>query len=124
GSTERKNVEQQVLKARADYELHGKKIKEDLLDSESKIILTFLADMNAELERYAKANQVRLILRNDPTPPDLSDPRMILQELNKPIVYQRGNDVTASVLEAMNRRGPVAAPATSRAPANSRTPPR
>ncbi|MEX0978746.1 MAG: OmpH family outer membrane protein [Pirellulales bacterium] len=117
-SPERKQLEQQVLKARADYELKGKKVTEDIRDNESKIVLGMMGDLKGELERYARANGVQLILRNDPTPPELTDPRMILQEIHKPIVYQSGADVTPAILEAMNRGVPAAA-RTGRAAAPS-----
>jgi hypothetical protein len=114
GSPKRKALEQQILKARADYELHGKKVTDEIRDTESKIILGLLGDLRAELDRYARANGVQLILRNDPTPEELTDPRMILQEIHKPIVYQSGSDVTQPILQAMNAG--VAAPRTGQAP--------
>ena len=108
-SPERKQLEQQILKLRADYELSGKKVTEDIRDNESKIVLGMMGDLKGELERFARASGVQLILRNDPTPPELTDPRMILQEIHKPIVYQSGADVTPAILEAMNRGAPPAA---------------
>jgi Skp family chaperone for outer membrane proteins len=106
---ERKQLEQQILKLRADYDLNGKRVTEDIRDSESKIVLWMMGELKAELERFAPANGIQLILRTDPTPPELTDPRMILQEIHKPIVYQSGNDVSANVLEALNRGTPAAA---------------
>jgi Skp family chaperone for outer membrane proteins len=108
-SPERKQLEQQILKLRADYELKGKKVTEDIRDNESKIVLGMMAELKTELERFGVANAVQLILRNDPTPPELTDPRMILQEIHKPIVYQSNSDVTPAILEAMNRGVPPAA---------------
>jgi Skp family chaperone for outer membrane proteins len=115
----RKQLEEQIMKMRADYELEGKKVTNDIRDAESKIVLGLLGELKGELERYAQANQVKLILRNDPTPPDLTDPRMILQEIHKPIVYQEGSDVTPAILDTLNRGAAPAAsvPTTGRAPA-------
>jgi Skp family chaperone for outer membrane proteins len=121
GSPERKALEQQILKARADYELHGKKVTDEIRDSESKIILGLLGDMRGAIERYARTSGVRLILRNDPTPEELADPRMILQEIHKPIVYQSGSDATQSILEAMN--GPGGASRTGQVPVRPGSPP-
>jgi Skp family chaperone for outer membrane proteins len=125
GSPERKQLEQDILKMRADFELNGKRVTDRIRDSETQIILGLIQDLRGEMERYARANNVKLILRHDPTPPELTDPRMILQEIHKPIVYQRGSDVTPAILEALNRRGPAAGvPATGRAPVSNRTAPR
>jgi hypothetical protein len=121
----RKLMEQEILKLRADYELHGKRVTEEIRDGESKIVVGLVSELKQELDRYAKATGTQLILRNDPTPPDLTDPRMILQEIHKPIVYQADGDVTAKILESMNRGAPAAnAPRTGRAPvANPAAPP-
>jgi Skp family chaperone for outer membrane proteins len=122
-SPERKKFEDEILKLRADYELHGKKVTEAIRDQESKIVVGLLADLKQELDRYAHATGTQLILRYDPTPEDLTDPRMILQEIHKPIVYQRDLDATGAVLESLNRCAP-AAPTTGRAPAPTRPAPR
>lgn len=118
---QRKKLEQQILQMRADFELKGKKVTNDIRDSESKIIQGLLGELRRELKRYGRAKGVQLILRHDPTPPELTDPRMIMQEIHKPIVYQSGSDVTSAILGALNRGAPPAgAPRTSRTPAPSR----
>lgn len=120
GSPQQKQLEQQILKMRADYELKGKKVTEEIRDLESKIVLGLTDEVKGELERFSRANGVQLILRYDPTPPELTDPRMILQEIHKPIVYQSGSDVTPAVLDLLNRGAPgTPAATTGRAPAPS-----
>jgi hypothetical protein len=116
GSPQRKEMEQKVLKLRADFELHGKKVNDETRERETKIVYSMLQELKEELARHAQTNGEQLILRYDPTPPDLTNARAILAEIQKPIVYQRGNEITQPVLEAMNRRAPAAAP-TARAPA-------
>jgi hypothetical protein len=95
---------------------------EETRDGEAKMIMSLLADVKHELARYAQANNVPVVLRIDPSPPELTDPRMILQEIHKPIVYARGNDVTPIVLEALNGRGSGPAATTARPPANRPAP--
>lgn len=124
----KKELEQDIMKRRADYDLHGKRMTEEIRDQESKIVLGLLGDVKGELARYAKARGTQLILRFDPTPENLTDPRVILREIHKPIVYQRGVDITPLILNAHNggaaRRAPAAAPRTGRAPVPSRGVPR
>lgn len=119
GSPQRKEMEQKVLALRADFELHGKKVNDETRERETKIVFSMLQELKEELARHAQANGEHLILRYDPTPPDLTNARAILAEIQKPIVYHRGNEVTPAVLEAMNRRAP-AAPATARGPATGK----
>jgi Skp family chaperone for outer membrane proteins len=102
-SPQRKAMEQEILKLRADYEIKGKRFTEDTRDSESKIVLGLTYEVRNELERYSKATGTQLILRANPEPPNLTDPRVILQEIHKPIVYQANSDVTAAILDSLNR---------------------
>ena len=114
GSPERKKLEQEVLKKRADFELHGKRITEAAREGESKLYVSMFRELNEELSHYAQANGIQLILRHDVPPLDLSDPRSVLQEIQKPIVYQRGVDITPVMLDAMNHRtGPLGSTKTA-----------
>jgi Skp family chaperone for outer membrane proteins len=100
---EYKQLEERLLKMRADYEIDGKRFTDDTRDAESKIVLGLVREVQAELERYGKATGTMLILRSNPEPPDLTDPRIILQEIHKPIVYDSGLDATSAVLNSLNR---------------------
>lgn len=104
GSPERKEAEQKVLKARADFEIRGKKVNDETREKELKIVYSTLRELKDELARYGQATGVPLILRYDNSPPDLDNGRAILAEIQKPIVYQRSAEITPAILEAMNRR--------------------
>ena len=113
GSPERKKLEQEVLKMRADFELHGKRINDDTRERTMKNMYLLLREVQDEVARYAVANNVQLVLRYDPPPAEMTDPRAIFQEVQKPIVYQRAFDATPPILEALNRRGPSGAGRTA-----------
>lgn len=100
---QRKQMEQDILKLRADYELKGKRVTDEIRDSEAKIVLGLMDEIKAELGRYAQATGTQIILRDNPDPPNLNDPRVILQEIHKPIVYQSGIDATTVILDSLNR---------------------
>ncbi len=118
-SPDYKKLEREIIKARADFELHGKRVTEETRDRESRLYYAFSRELQGELARFAPANGIQLVLRYDSTPPELTDPRVILQEIHKLVVYQRGLEVTPPVLEAMNR-GAAATTATNRPPASTR----
>ena len=118
-SPEFKKLEQEVTKLRADFELHGKRVTNDVQDRESKLYFAFSKELREEVARYAQASGVQLVLRYDVSPPELTDPRAILQEVHKLVVYQRGVEITPVVVEAMNRKVP-ASTAAKAPPAQSR----
>ncbi len=104
GSPERKKLEQEVTKMRADYELHGKRARDDARDREAKILFSFLHEVHDEVARYASSTGAQLILRYDPPLSDFSDPRAVYQEITRPVVYQRLGECTTPILESLNRR--------------------
>ncbi len=113
----RKKMEDDLVRMRTDFEIHGKRVTDKVRDQETKVFLSLSKELGEELARYAQATGVQVVLRNDPPAPEMNDPRAILQEIQKPIVYQRGVDATTVVLEALNRRVPAAPAATARQPA-------
>ncbi len=118
-SPQRKEMEDSILRLRADYELKGKRVTEEIRDSESRLVLGLVGEVRGELERYGQATGTQLILRANPIPPNLNDPRIILQEIHKPIVYQAPNtDATTLILDSLNRGAPSAPPAGAAPTAN------
>jgi len=109
----KKKMEEELQRLRTDFELHGKRVNDRIRDAETRAFYGMNRELGEELKRYAQATGVQLVLRFEPPPEDMSDPRMVLAEIQKPIVYQRANaDVTPLVLDAMNRRSGAANTAT------------
>ncbi len=111
GSPEYKKLERQIAKMRADFELHGKRATNDIKDQEGKLYYAFSRELQSELRSFAHATGTQLVLRYDPPAQEINDPRRVLHEVQKLIVYQRGLEVTPVVQQAMQRRagaGPTA----------------
>jgi len=104
GSPAYKQLEQKLMKMRADFELRGKRATEAITDRESKIYYAFSRELEGEMARFAQATGVQLVLRYEPPAEELRGPRVVLREVHRLIVYQRGLEVTPSVAQAMNRR--------------------
>jgi len=118
GSPERQKLEREVMRLKADFDMQGKRFDRDLQEKEIKVFYALSRDIQDELDRYAKANGIQLVLRFDPAPPDLTDPQNVAHEVSKFVVYQRANDITPSIIEGVNRRVPAVG-STTRAPAQS-----
>ncbi len=118
-SPEREKLEREIMKMKADFELEGKKFERESQEKEVKVFYSLSREIHDELDRYAQANGIQLILRADPAPPNLVEPQAVAQYVRKVIVYQRGLDVSPPILEAVNRRGPAGA-STARAPGQSK----
>ena len=101
---ERKKMEQDLAKMRADYELRGKKLTEEAADRESKLYFALARDVQEELVRYATATGVPLVLRFEPSAGELIERQSIAMEIQKLVVYHRDPDITPQLLESVNRR--------------------
>jgi hypothetical protein len=114
-SPEFKKIEQEMFKRRADFELHGNRVTEQFKDREARVYYDFSRQLQGEIVRFAQANKVPLVLRYEPSQPAINDPREVMREVQKLIVYQRGLEVTPVLLEALNRG--AGAPAAAARPA-------
>ena len=115
---ERKKMEQDLAKMRADFELRGKKLTDEAADRESKLYFALAKDVQEELSRHAAATGVPLILRFESSPPELIDRQAIGMEMQKLVVYHRDPEITPQVLEGVNRR--AGAPSATRPAAGTR----
>jgi Skp family chaperone for outer membrane proteins len=107
GSPDYKQLEHDLLTMKADFELRGKRATEAIKDRESKIYYAFSRELQGEITRFAQATGVPLVLRYDPPSEERTNPRAVLREVHRLIVYQRGLEVTPSVAQAMDRRTAV-----------------
>jgi Skp family chaperone for outer membrane proteins len=108
---EKKKAEQDLAKMRADYELKGKKLTEEASDRESNLYFALAKEVQEELARYSTATGVPLVLRYEPSPPELIERQSIAMEIQKLVIYSRDPDITPQLSEAINRR-PAASGAT------------
>jgi Skp family chaperone for outer membrane proteins len=115
-SPDREKLEREILKMKADFELQGKKFERDSQEKQTKVWYSLSRDLLEEVDKFAKSNGIQLVLRSEPPQPELTDPQAIGLEIRKLIVYQRGMDVTPSLVDAVNRR-PAGVLSTARAPA-------
>ena len=114
---ERKKMEQDLAKMRADFELRGKKITEEASDKEAKIYFSVAKEIQEELTRYSATAGVPLVLRYEPSPTEFNDQQTIALEIQRFVVYHRDPDITPQIIDAINRRpaaGAARAPATTR----------
>jgi Skp family chaperone for outer membrane proteins len=113
---DRKKAEQDLIKKRADFELHGKRLRDQADDGEAKVYHALAREIREELARYAAATGVPVILRYEPSPPEFPDRMSVAAEIEKLVVYQRDADITPQVLGELNRRAPQSSASRTSAP--------
>ena len=78
------------------------------MEREAKIYYTVYQEVNDEVKYYSDRNGITMVLRFNGDPVDVNNRESVMREINKPIVYQNGVDITPKILEALNKRTPVA----------------
>ena len=68
-------------------------------------------EITGEVENYAKANGIGLVMDYPSEKVDINVPATIQRAVTKPFVYQGGPDITEAVLGALNQRAMAARPA-------------
>jgi hypothetical protein len=77
--------------------------RQNLQKKEVTIYLDFFRKLDAEVSKYAKAHQLRLVLRQYDTSYDEGQPLPdILKALNRTVLYEDRLDITDDILKALD----------------------
>jgi Skp family chaperone for outer membrane proteins len=103
GSAEYKRGEEDIARKQSEFQVKVSLKKKELAERESKIYFNVYQEVSDEVKYYADKNGISLVLRFNGDPVDVNNRESVLREINKPIVYQKGIDITPIILDALNR---------------------
>jgi Skp family chaperone for outer membrane proteins len=101
GSPEYKKTDAAITKQVSDMQVSAQLKKKDLLLEEARIYYNAYNEIMAEVEAAALRYNINLVLRFDSSAIDPHDRNSVLQGVNRPVVHQKGLDITGIVLEAL-----------------------
>ena len=101
-SSQAKKLEEQIALDTAEVTAHVNKQKRDFFEQEAAMYYDAYKEVMAEVERYAKARGINLVMRFNSDPYNANDPTALQKELNKAVLYQEGIDITDEILQAVN----------------------
>jgi Skp family chaperone for outer membrane proteins len=102
GSPEFQRLQIQLVKLQTDLQQFVAKGRHDLQQKEATVYLAFFRQLDAEISKYAKANGLKLVLRQYETSfEDGQSLPDVAKALNRTILYEEGLDITDSILKAM-----------------------
>jgi Skp family chaperone for outer membrane proteins len=108
GSADFKELEQRVVRAKADWQLKGQSQRRELMEEEGRIYFQTYRELDDAVKRFAVQNNIALVLRyaSDPVD-DPNDRNEIVKGINKSVVYVDPRlDITVHILQDLNRSGP------------------
>src|SRR5437867_1207605 len=102
GSPELQRLQIQLVKLQTDLQQFVAKGRHDLQQKEATVYLTFFRQLDAEVSKYAKANGLKLVLRQYETSfEDGQSLPDVAKALNRTILYEEGLDITDAILKAL-----------------------
>jgi Skp family chaperone for outer membrane proteins len=102
GTQEQVRLQQQIVKLQNELQQFINTERQNLNKKEVAVYVALFKQLDEEISKYAKAHQLKLVLRQYETSYDESQPLPdILKALNRTILYEEGLDITDEVLKAM-----------------------
>ena len=116
GAPEYKQLDEEVARLKAEFQLKSGKIGKDFMDREAKVYYQTYLEVGNAVKHYATQHNIGLVLRFNGDQVDPNVREGVLRAINKPVVHQNNIDITPDVLALLNRGGGAsgAAPVASR----------
>jgi Skp family chaperone for outer membrane proteins len=105
GSDERSKRDEQVNKIEAAINAHIAFQKKMFVQQEAAIYYKAYHELLREVEAYARANGIEVVIRAINSPADVTKPEEVLREVNQSLIWAApGTDITAAIIERLNAR--------------------
>lgn len=111
GSAEYKQLDEEIARKMAEFNLKMGRLRKDFLERESKVYYQTYLEVVDAVKYYAQRQNIGLVLRFNGEPVDANRRDDVLREINKPVVIQDKIDITPDVLALLNRDAGAAPPA-------------
>lgn len=104
-SPEFKQIDEQIARLKADFNLKAGRIRKDFLEREAKVYYQTYLEVNNAVSYYAQQHNIGLVLRFNGDQIDPNQREDVLRAINKPVVAQNNIDITPEILRLLNRNG-------------------
>ncbi|MFV2067047.1 MAG: OmpH family outer membrane protein [Pirellulales bacterium] len=109
GTPDYKQLDEQVAKQKADFNLKATQQRKGFLEREAKIYFETNLEVSDVVKYYAQRHNIGLVVRFNGDPVDSNRREDVLRAINRPVVYQNGVDITPDILRELHSRQSVAA---------------
>ncbi|WP_425399838.1 OmpH family outer membrane protein [Aeoliella sp.] len=102
GTPDYKLKDDELAQAKAGFNLEMNRLQKDLMEKESKIYYSTYRQISDTIANYAKQRRIGLVLRFSGDLPDPSNPKDILKDINRPVVFENNVDITRDIVTLVN----------------------
>lgn len=110
GSPEYKDIEAKAAKSTSDVQVEMGLKRREFMEREAKLYFNTYTEVTNVVQRFADDNGIALVLRYNSEDINPDDRNSVLQGVNNNIVFQRNRDITATIIDVINRRSPTPPP--------------
>ena len=104
-SAEFRQLDEDVARLKAEFNLKAGRIKKDFLEREAKVYYQTYLQVNSVVKQYAQQHDIGLVLRFNGDQINPNRREDVLRGINDPIVNQNNIDITPDVLAILDRGG-------------------
>ncbi len=104
GSPEYKLQDENLAKAKADFQLDVNKQRREILEREAKVYYDTYQRVSQAITYYAKAKNIALVMRFIGEEPDPNRRDEIIASINKDVHFQNQIDITPDILAMLNQQ--------------------
>lgn len=108
GSDTFKQRDEELARAKADFNIKAGGIRRDFLEREAKVYYETYLEVNNAVKSYAEANNIGLVFRWNGNQVDPTKREDVLRAISQPIVHQNYIDITPDILGVLQQGNGVA----------------
>jgi Skp family chaperone for outer membrane proteins len=103
GSPEFQRLQQEGVKLQNELRQFVETERQALQKKEAAVYLEFYRQVEAEVNKYAKAHGIKLVLRQQDSSLDENQPLAeVLKTLSRGVIYEEGLDITDEIVKGLN----------------------
>jgi Skp family chaperone for outer membrane proteins len=102
GSPEYQQLDETITKSIADNDLNLRRQRQDFLSDEAKLYYETYAEIEQTITRFALSRNIGLVLRHSNDQPKVEDPKSVMQNISRFVIFNNGLDITKIILEQLN----------------------
>ncbi len=102
GSPEYQQLEEKITKAIADNDLNLRRQRQEFIADEATLYYETYAQIEQVIARFALQHNIGLVLRHTLEQPKVEDPKSVMQNINRFVIYQHRLDITQTILTQLN----------------------
>jgi Skp family chaperone for outer membrane proteins len=103
GSSDRKALEEQILRRKTDLAARTRIKQNDLLEKEAKVYYFTYKEIQDEVAVFCRQTGVSLVLQYSSDKVDPNNRMSIMKAMGNPVVHHAGIDITDDVLKWLNK---------------------